>query len=69
MLTLRLPFESENIESLLTAILSEYPTPPRKVDRSIPPDLEAITANPDLETLFFAEGGGFSVTTKKHDLK
>jgi len=34
-----------------------------------PKYLEAITTNPDLETLFFAEGGGFSVTTKKHDLK
>ena len=31
--------------------------------------IEAITTNPDLETLFFAEGGGFSVTMKKHDLK
>jgi caffeoyl-CoA O-methyltransferase len=34
-----------------------------------PKYIEAITTNPDLETLFFAEGGGFSVTMKKHDLK
>jgi predicted O-methyltransferase YrrM len=34
-----------------------------------PKFIEAITANPDVETLFFAEGGGFSVTMKKHDLK
>jgi len=34
-----------------------------------PKYLEAITTNPDLETLFFAEGGGFSVSMKKHDLK
>jgi len=31
--------------------------------------LEAITTNPDLETLFFSEGGGISVTMKKHELK
>lgn len=31
--------------------------------------LQAITTSPDLETLFFAEGGGFSVSLKKHDLK
>lgn len=31
--------------------------------------LEAITTNPDLETLFFAEGGGVSVTLKKRGLK
>ncbi|MBN1510252.1 MAG: O-methyltransferase [Sedimentisphaerales bacterium] len=31
--------------------------------------IEAITTNPDIETLFFAEGGGFSVTLKKRDLK
>jgi predicted O-methyltransferase YrrM len=34
-----------------------------------PKYIEAITTNPDLETLFFAEGGGFSVTMKKRDLK
>ncbi len=34
-----------------------------------PKYLEAITTNPNLETLFFAEGGGFSVSMKKHDLK
>jgi len=34
-----------------------------------PKYLEAITTNPDLETLFFTEGGGISVTMKKHDLK
>jgi len=31
--------------------------------------IDAITTNPDLETLFFSEGGGFSVTLKKHELK
>jgi caffeoyl-CoA O-methyltransferase len=31
--------------------------------------LEAITTNPDLETLFFSEGGGISVTMKKRELK
>ena len=30
-----------------------------------PKYIEAITKNPKLETLFFAEGGGFSVTMKK----
>jgi caffeoyl-CoA O-methyltransferase len=34
-----------------------------------PKYIEAITTNPDLETLFFSEGGGFSVTMKKHELK
>lgn len=34
-----------------------------------PKYIEVITTNPDLETLFFAEGGGFSVSMKKHDLK
>jgi caffeoyl-CoA O-methyltransferase len=34
-----------------------------------PKYLEAITTNPDLETLFLAEGGGISVSMKKHDLK
>jgi predicted O-methyltransferase YrrM len=34
-----------------------------------PKFIEAITTNPDLETLFFSEGGGFSVTMKKHDMK
>ena len=37
--------------------------------RTDPKYLEAITTNPDLETLFFSEGGGISVTMKKHDLK
>jgi len=27
--------------------------------------LKAITTNPDLETIFFTEGGGMSVTLKK----
>jgi len=30
-----------------------------------PKYIEAITKNPNLETLFFTEGGGFSVTMKK----
>lgn len=30
-----------------------------------PKFIEAITTNPDLETLFFTEGGGISVTMKK----
>ncbi len=30
-----------------------------------PKYIEAITKNKDLETLFFSEGGGFSVTMKK----
>jgi predicted O-methyltransferase YrrM len=34
-----------------------------------PKFIEAITTNPDLETLFFSEGGGISVTMKKHDVK
>jgi predicted O-methyltransferase YrrM len=34
-----------------------------------PKFIEAVTSNPDIETLFFAEGGGFSVTVKKHELK
>jgi hypothetical protein len=43
LLTLRLPFESENFEALFSAIISEYPTAPRKADNSIPIDLEAIS--------------------------
>jgi serine/threonine protein kinase len=42
LLTLKLPFESDNFEALLSAIISEYPPPPRKVDKTIPIDLEAI---------------------------
>ncbi len=34
-----------------------------------PKFIEAVTTNPEIETLFFAEGGGFSVSMKKHDLK
>lgn len=30
--------------------------------------IEAITTNPDLETLYYSEGGGVSVTLKKRDL-
>ena len=33
--------------------------------RADPKYIEAITKNPKLETLFFTEGGGFSVTMKK----
>jgi hypothetical protein len=31
--------------------------------------LQAITTNPDLETVFYQQGGGVSVTLKKHGLK
>jgi len=34
-----------------------------------PKFVEAVTTNPEVETLFFSEGGGFSVTMKKHDVK
>jgi hypothetical protein len=36
---------------------------PRQAD---PRYLEAITSNPDLETLILNQGGGVSVTLKKH---
>jgi caffeoyl-CoA O-methyltransferase len=34
-----------------------------------PQYIEAITTNPDLDTLIVSEGGGFSVTLKKHNLE
>jgi caffeoyl-CoA O-methyltransferase len=33
-----------------------------------PKYVEAITTNPDLETIFYTQGGGVSVTLKKHGL-
>ena len=42
LLTSRLPFESKQIEGLLTDILQREPETPRKIVRSIPKDLETI---------------------------
>src|SRR5207248_512867 len=41
LLTGRLPFEGE-LASVLSQILTHQPTPPRRLNRSIPPDLQTI---------------------------
>ena len=42
LLTLRPPFEESNRVKLIEQVLHENPTPPRKLDRRIPRDLETI---------------------------
>ena len=42
LLTLRPPFEESNRVKLIEQVLHESPTPPRKLDRRIPRDLETI---------------------------
>ena len=42
LLTGRLPFESKQLEVLLTDIIQHEPEPPRKLDAAIPRDLETI---------------------------
>ena len=37
--------------------------------RTDPRYLQAITTNPDLETVFYSQGGGVSITLKKRDLE
>jgi len=37
--------------------------------RTDPRYLDAITTNPDLETVFYSQGGGVSITLKKRDIQ